>query len=87
MKVHPKAQELLDEFGYLWDPYHFGFRRTRRRGEDSQQYRVAPATVLPGEFIADLGLEEPSKLNTEQLEASLSALRQQLAYLETQKRF
>ena len=46
MKVHPKAQELLDEFGYLCDPYHFGFRRIRRRGEDSQQYRVVPATVL-----------------------------------------
>jgi hypothetical protein len=22
MKVHPKAQEVMDEFGYLWDDPH-----------------------------------------------------------------
>jgi hypothetical protein len=33
--------------------------------------------------MADLGLEETSKLNAEQLKNALAALRQQLGYLET----
>jgi hypothetical protein len=87
MNVHPKAQELLDEFGYRWDPYHYGFRRIRRRGEDLQQYRIAPPTVLPRESVDDLGLGESSTLDGTQLDAALSALRRQLVWLESQKRF
>ena len=35
--------------------------------------------------MADLGLEETSKLNAEQLKNALAALRQQLGYLEIEK--
>lgn len=64
-----EAEKLIQKYGYLWDDWSFGLRRTRRVGEETTEEYLQTVRVIPFEKLSDHGLFEPHATSSQKTAA------------------